>query len=66
MHRLLAQASTIIGCVARGDTGGISDRELGYQRRDIAQIPGDQRTTYPWRAYQRISKTSILTIPVIA
>jgi hypothetical protein len=29
MHRLLAQAPTIIGRVAHGDTDGISDRELG-------------------------------------
>jgi hypothetical protein len=56
MRRHLAQASTLIGRVARGDIDGITDRELGYQRRDIAQILGEQETTYPWRASQQLPK----------
>jgi hypothetical protein len=56
MQQWLAQAPTQIGRVARGDTDGISDRELGYHRRDIAQILGDQPTAYPWRAFQQLPK----------
>lgn len=56
LHRWLAQAPKVIGRVARDDTDGISRRDLGYARLDIAQILGDQPTAYPWRAYQQLTK----------
>jgi T5orf172 domain len=59
MHRWLAQSPqspTILARFVRGDTDGISHRDLGYLRLDVDQILGDQPTTYAWRAYSQLTK----------